>query len=161
MRSIQIINAEKSDLFDVVAHVAYALPTLTREEKGRYRTRLALDRCSPETQRQPKHLSPILTPPSSSLGPTLRWRGMNSNLTVSQEVHDLVFVLNKADRASEAERSAALVFARHVLETHLKRTFPSIFEVSALDRLEQKVPSGIGSGWFTHLRTWCGTRGTH
>jgi GTPase SAR1 family protein len=59
---------------------------------------------------------------------------------VSQEVHDLVLVLNKADRANAAERSAALEFARRVLETHLKRTFPAIFEVSALDRLEQKGP---------------------
>jgi type I restriction enzyme, R subunit len=29
-----IINAEKSDLFDVLAYVAYALPTLTREERA-------------------------------------------------------------------------------------------------------------------------------
>jgi len=60
--------------------------------------------------------------------------------TVSQEVHDLVFVLNKADRAKTAERSAALDFARRVLGTRLKRPFPAIFEVSALDRLEQKGP---------------------
>ncbi|HEY6389078.1 MAG TPA: dynamin family protein [Candidatus Acidoferrum sp.] len=59
---------------------------------------------------------------------------------VFQGVHDLVFVLNKADRANAAERSAALEFARRVLETRLKRTFPAIFEVSALDRLEQKGP---------------------
>jgi len=30
----RIINAENSDLFDVLAHVAYALPTLTREERA-------------------------------------------------------------------------------------------------------------------------------
>jgi type I restriction enzyme, R subunit len=30
----KIINAEKSDLFDVLAHVAYALPTMTREERA-------------------------------------------------------------------------------------------------------------------------------
>jgi type I restriction enzyme R subunit len=30
----RIISAEKSDLFDVLAHVAYALPTLTREERA-------------------------------------------------------------------------------------------------------------------------------
>lgn len=60
--------------------------------------------------------------------------------TVSQEVRDLVFVLNKADRANAAERSAAREFARCVLETHLKRTLPAFFEVSALDRLEQKGP---------------------
>jgi type I restriction enzyme R subunit len=30
----RIIDAEKSDLFDVLAHVAYALPALTREERA-------------------------------------------------------------------------------------------------------------------------------
>ncbi len=30
----RIIDAEKSDIFDVLAHVAYALPTLTREERA-------------------------------------------------------------------------------------------------------------------------------
>ncbi len=60
--------------------------------------------------------------------------------TVSQEVHDLVFVLNKADRAKAEERSAALGFARAVLGTRLKRIVPAIFEVSALDRLEQRGP---------------------
>ncbi|NGX51906.1 MAG: putative DNA repair helicase RadD [Candidatus Anoxychlamydiales bacterium] len=30
----KIINAEKSDLFDVIAYVAYALPVLTREERA-------------------------------------------------------------------------------------------------------------------------------
>ncbi len=30
----RIIDAEKSDLFDVLAHVSYALPTLTREERA-------------------------------------------------------------------------------------------------------------------------------
>ena len=33
----KIIDAEKSDLFDVLAHVAYALPTLTREERASHR----------------------------------------------------------------------------------------------------------------------------
>jgi type I restriction enzyme R subunit len=30
----KIIDAEKSDIFDVLAHVAYAMPTLTREERA-------------------------------------------------------------------------------------------------------------------------------
>ena len=30
----KIIDAERSDLFDVLAHVAYALPTLTREDRA-------------------------------------------------------------------------------------------------------------------------------
>ena len=38
----RIINAENSDLFDVLAHVAYALPPLTREERAA-RARLAIN----------------------------------------------------------------------------------------------------------------------
>jgi type I restriction enzyme R subunit len=38
----KIINAEKSDLFDVLAYVAYALPTVTREERAA-RARLAIN----------------------------------------------------------------------------------------------------------------------
>ncbi|MEI8396380.1 MAG: type I restriction-modification enzyme R subunit C-terminal domain-containing protein [Rhodospirillaceae bacterium] len=34
MEMQRIIDAEKSDLFDVLAHVAYALPTLTRKERA-------------------------------------------------------------------------------------------------------------------------------
>jgi type I restriction enzyme, R subunit len=30
----RIIDAEKSDLFDVLPYIAYALPTLTREERA-------------------------------------------------------------------------------------------------------------------------------
>ena len=30
----QIIDAEKSDLFDVLAHVAYSLPPITREDRA-------------------------------------------------------------------------------------------------------------------------------
>jgi len=33
-RRCKIIDAEKSDLFDVLAHVAYALPPITREERA-------------------------------------------------------------------------------------------------------------------------------
>ncbi|MCU1304536.1 MAG: putative Type restriction-modification system, restriction subunit [Candidatus Sulfotelmatobacter sp.] len=38
----RIINAEKSDLFDVLAYVAYALPPLTREERAA-RAKIAID----------------------------------------------------------------------------------------------------------------------
>jgi GTP-binding protein EngB required for normal cell division len=69
---------------------------------------------------------------------------------ISQDVHELVFVLNKADRANEAERTAAVEFSHHILETRLKRTVPRIFEVSALDRLEQK---GTDWDWRQLVRT--------
>ncbi|MGA7921683.1 MAG: dynamin family protein [Candidatus Acidiferrales bacterium] len=59
---------------------------------------------------------------------------------VSQEVPDLVFVLNKADKVPAAERAAAVDFTRRVLETRLKLVSPAIHEVSALDRLEQRGP---------------------
>jgi GTP-binding protein EngB required for normal cell division len=60
--------------------------------------------------------------------------------TVSREVHDLVFVLNKADKVNAVERSAALDFTRHILESHLQRACPVIYEVSAIERLEQTGP---------------------
>jgi type I restriction enzyme R subunit len=37
----KVINAEKSDLFDVLAHIAYALPPLTRDERAA-RAKLAI-----------------------------------------------------------------------------------------------------------------------
>ncbi len=61
--------------------------------------------------------------------------------TVSQEVRDLLFVLNKADRTNAVDRSAAMEFARRVLETRLTRPISKIFEISALDRLQQSGPS--------------------
>jgi Dynamin family len=61
--------------------------------------------------------------------------------TVSKEVRDLVFVLNKADRTNAVDRSAARDFARRVLETRLTRPISKIFEISALDRLQHSGPS--------------------
>jgi GTP-binding protein EngB required for normal cell division len=61
--------------------------------------------------------------------------------TVSKEVRDLVFVLNKADRTDAADRSAAMEFARRVLETRLTRSISKIFELSALDQLQPSGPS--------------------
>jgi type I restriction enzyme, R subunit len=39
----KIINAEKSDLFDVLAYVAYAMPPVSREERANH-ARVAIDR---------------------------------------------------------------------------------------------------------------------
>lgn len=60
--------------------------------------------------------------------------------SVAREVRDLLFVLNKADRTSDVERSEAAAFARRVLETRLARTVPFVFEVSALEQLERRGP---------------------
>ncbi|MGB9403656.1 MAG: dynamin family protein, partial [Candidatus Acidiferrales bacterium] len=51
--------------------------------------------------------------------------------TVAEEVRDLLFVLNKADRTNEPDRAAAIRFARQVLEKRLGRAVPEILEVSA------------------------------
>jgi GTP-binding protein EngB required for normal cell division len=59
---------------------------------------------------------------------------------VSQEVRDLVFVLNKADKADAEERAAALDFTRRILGTRLKLVSPAIYEVSALERLDHRGP---------------------
>jgi hypothetical protein len=56
--------------------------------------------------------------------------------TVSKQVQDILFVLNKADRVSEEERAAAVSFARQVLENRLQRPIPFIFEISALAQIQ-------------------------
>lgn len=61
--------------------------------------------------------------------------------SVSQEVHELIFVLNKADRTSESERVEAVAFARKVLEQRLGHPLCEIFQVSALERLENRGPA--------------------
>ncbi|MFZ0923818.1 MAG: dynamin family protein [Candidatus Acidiferrales bacterium] len=60
--------------------------------------------------------------------------------SVGREVHNLLFALNKADRANETERSEAVAFARRVLGKRLGRAVPTIFQVSALERLEKRGP---------------------
>lgn len=59
---------------------------------------------------------------------------------VARDVHEMLFVLNKADRVIQAECFAASAFARRVIEKRLQRTIPEIFEVSALERLEGRGP---------------------
>jgi len=55
---------------------------------------------------------------------------------VGRQVGELLFVLNKADKASSNERQAATEFARNVLTKRLRREITTVFQVSALQRLE-------------------------
>ena len=55
---------------------------------------------------------------------------------VAKEVPDILFVLNKADRVTGPERDAAVSFARHVLANRLQHPISSIFEISALEQLD-------------------------
>lgn len=59
---------------------------------------------------------------------------------VSKHVPDLLVVLNKADRTTNAEREAARTFASRVLEKRLGRPAGPVLEVSALERLERRGP---------------------
>jgi ribosome biogenesis GTPase A len=59
---------------------------------------------------------------------------------VGKQVRDLLVVLNKADRTTDAEREAARVFTRKVLDKRLGRPVGEAFEVSATERLEQRGP---------------------
>jgi hypothetical protein len=59
---------------------------------------------------------------------------------VAGHVADLVFVLNKSDRTTEAERSAAVGFSRRMLEERLGRAIGPIFQVSALEQMEKRGP---------------------
>jgi hypothetical protein len=60
--------------------------------------------------------------------------------TVGRQVQNLILVLNKADRTTDAERAAAVGFTQKVLEKRLKRPAGSVFEVSAAERLEKRGP---------------------
>jgi Dynamin family len=63
---------------------------------------------------------------------------------VAHHVQDLIVILNKADRTTDAERSAAVAFARRQLEKRLQRPAGPLFEVSAAEQLEHR---GTGRDW--------------
>jgi GTP-binding protein EngB required for normal cell division len=62
--------------------------------------------------------------------------------TVSRHVQDLIILLNKADRTTDSERSAAIVFARQQLEKRLQRPVEPFFQISAAEQLAHR-----GTGW--------------
>ena len=59
---------------------------------------------------------------------------------VGKQVHDLILIINKADRTTDAERAAAVKFTREILEKRLQRPMSEVFEVSAAERLENRGP---------------------
>jgi Dynamin family len=65
---------------------------------------------------------------------------------VGQQVRELILVLNKADRTTDAERAAAADFTGKLLEKHLNRPAGPVFEVSALERLEGRGPERDWNG---------------
>jgi ribosome biogenesis GTPase A len=63
---------------------------------------------------------------------------------VGRQVQNLILVLNKADRATQAEKAAAVDFTRQVLEKRLRRSVGPVLEVSALERL---LNHGLERDW--------------
>ncbi len=59
---------------------------------------------------------------------------------VARQVRDVILVLNKADRASQEERAAAVRFSREILEKRLHQSMWPIFEVSAAEQSEKRWP---------------------
>jgi hypothetical protein len=60
--------------------------------------------------------------------------------SVAKHVGHLLIVLNKADKASDAERASASAFTQHLLEKRLQPFSGLLFEVSATERLENRGP---------------------
>jgi len=63
---------------------------------------------------------------------------------VSRHVQDLIITVNKSDRTTDAERAAAVAFARRQLEKRLQHPVGPLFEVSAAEQLERR---GTGRDW--------------
>ena len=59
---------------------------------------------------------------------------------VAKQVNDLILILNKADRTTEAEKAAAVSFTRQLLEKRLHRSVGPVFEVSAAERMKNRGP---------------------
>jgi ribosome biogenesis GTPase A len=60
--------------------------------------------------------------------------------SVAKHVGHLIVVLNKADKAKEAEKAAAIAFTQGLLRERLHRSSGPIFEVSAVEQLEKRGP---------------------
>jgi predicted GTPase len=59
---------------------------------------------------------------------------------VGKQVQELIVVINKADRTTDAERDAASKFTRQLLHKKLRREVAPVFEVSAQERAEHRGP---------------------
>jgi hypothetical protein len=61
---------------------------------------------------------------------------------VAAKIHDLIFVLNKADRLGERDCDEATLFAQHTLAERIRRPVGQVFRVSAYEWLNTVNGSG-------------------
>ena len=71
---------------------------------------------------------------------------------VAANVDEILIVLNKIDRVSTAERQQASEFATKVLEGRLKRPVGRVYEVSALNRLNDSTASDDWNNLIENLQ---------
>ncbi len=71
---------------------------------------------------------------------------------VAVNVDEILIVLNKIDRVSAAERQQASEFASKVLADRLKRPVGQIYEVSALNRLNNSIGADDWSSLIDNLK---------
>jgi GTPase Era involved in 16S rRNA processing len=83
--------------------------------------------------------------------PPLSGDELNLVETVSQHVREILVVLNKSDRVTDAERAAATAFTRKMLDKRLQRPVEDIFEVSAIERLKNSGPTRDWNRLLTSL----------
>jgi predicted GTPase len=70
---------------------------------------------------------------------------------IGSDVQHLIFVLNKADRVSEAELREAADFARRILHQRLHRRVDAVFSISAMERASHGVRSRDWDALERHL----------
>lgn len=75
---------------------------------------------------------------------------------VAVNVDEILIVLNKIDRVSATERRQASEFAIKVLERHLKRPVGKIYEVSALNRLNNSTAADDWNSLVENLELLAG-----
>ena len=78
---------------------------------------------------------------------------------VAVNVDEIFIVLNKVDRVSATERQQASEFATKVLEGRLKRPVGQIYEVSALNRLNNSTDADDWNNLIENLKLLAGTSG--
>ena len=80
---------------------------------------------------------------------------------VGKQVQDLILIINKADRTTDAERAAAVKFTREILEKRLQRPMGEVFEVSAAEHLENRGPMRNWERMVASLRHLVEDSGRH
>lgn len=60
--------------------------------------------------------------------------------SVTQHAEHLIVVLNKADKATDPEKTAAIAFTQQMLAKRLHRPSQPVFEISAAERLQNRGP---------------------